>query len=104
MPPQLDLQLVEAALEHICRTDGDGGAVLVFLTGWDDITLLTRRLERNALLGDPNRHAVLGGPNVHDVLCGAARPPDSRRCGPRPIMHAVAGLGGWTLRAHCTVG
>ncbi|MBA0660569.1 hypothetical protein Goklo_012569, partial [Gossypium klotzschianum] len=34
---QIDLGLVEATIEHICRHEADG-AILVFLTGWDDIS------------------------------------------------------------------
>nr|GEU87293.1 DExH-box ATP-dependent RNA helicase DExH3 isoform X1 [Tanacetum cinerariifolium] len=35
------------------------GAVLVFMTGWDDITCLKNQLKANPLLGDPNRVQLL---------------------------------------------
>ena len=36
---KLDLDLIEHVIEHICVTEGEG-AMLVFLTGWDDISKL----------------------------------------------------------------
>ncbi|KAL0316056.1 UNVERIFIED_CONTAM: DExH-box ATP-dependent RNA helicase DExH1 [Sesamum radiatum] len=41
---QLDLGLVEATIEYICRHEGNG-AILVFLTGWDDISKLHDKLK-----------------------------------------------------------
>ena len=35
---ELDVDLVVRALEHVHTSEGHGGAVLVFLTGWDEIT------------------------------------------------------------------
>ncbi|KAI3447410.1 hypothetical protein Pfo_004075 [Paulownia fortunei] len=55
---QLDLGLVEATIEHICRHEGSG-AILVFLTGWDDISKLLDKLKANIILGDPNKFLVL---------------------------------------------
>ncbi|PIN10330.1 ATP-dependent RNA helicase A [Handroanthus impetiginosus] len=55
---QLDLELVEATIEHICRNEGSG-AILVFLTGWDDISKLLDKLKANNILGDPNKFLLL---------------------------------------------
>ncbi|XP_057805319.1 DExH-box ATP-dependent RNA helicase DExH1 isoform X2 [Salvia miltiorrhiza] len=55
---QLDLGLVEATIEHICRHEG-AGAILVFLTGWDDISKLLDKLRANLFVGDPNKFLVL---------------------------------------------
>ncbi|KAM5559305.1 DExH-box ATP-dependent RNA helicase DExH1 [Rosa sericea] len=55
---QLDLGLVEATVEHICRYERDG-AVLVFLTGWDDISKLLDKIKGNRFLGDPEKFMVL---------------------------------------------
>eukprot|EP01018_Ginkgo_biloba_P025644 Gb_33245 [translate_table: standard] len=46
---QLDLDIVEATIEYICRNEREG-AVLVFLTGWDEISSLIEKLEGNPLL------------------------------------------------------
>ncbi|KAH6796478.1 RNA helicase family protein [Perilla frutescens var. hirtella] len=55
---QLDLGLVEAAIEHICRHEGNG-AILVFLTGWDEISKLLDKLRANIFVGDSNKFLVL---------------------------------------------
>ncbi|XP_047970216.1 DExH-box ATP-dependent RNA helicase DExH1 isoform X1 [Salvia hispanica] len=55
---QLDLGLVEATIEHICRHEG-AGAILVFLTGWDDISKLLDKLRANIFVGDPNKFLVI---------------------------------------------
>ncbi|KAE8125212.1 hypothetical protein FH972_020045 [Carpinus fangiana] len=55
---QLDLGLVEATIEYICRHEGDG-AILVFLTGWDDISKLLDKVKVNIFLGDPSKFMVL---------------------------------------------
>lgn len=55
---QLDLGLVEATIEYICRHEGDG-AVLVFLTGWDDISKLLDKVKGNNFLRDPSKFLVL---------------------------------------------
>ncbi|KAK6944129.1 Helicase-associated domain [Dillenia turbinata] len=55
---QLDLGLVEATIEYICRYEGDG-AILVFLTGWDDISKLLDSVRVNKFLGDQSKKIVL---------------------------------------------
>lgn len=49
---------VEATIEYICRNEGDG-AILVFLTGWDDISKLFDKLKGNNFLGDPSKFLLL---------------------------------------------
>ncbi|ERM93582.1 DExH-box ATP-dependent RNA helicase DExH3 isoform X2 [Amborella trichopoda] len=50
----IGFNLIEAVLCHICRKERPG-AVLVFMTGWDDISCLRDQLKAHPLLGDPNR-------------------------------------------------
>jgi ATP-dependent RNA helicase DHX36 len=49
---------VEATLEHICVKEEEG-AVLVFLTGWDEISKLIERLKSNPVLNDSSRFLML---------------------------------------------
>ncbi|KAF8396362.1 hypothetical protein HHK36_017979 [Tetracentron sinense] len=55
---QLDLGLVEATIEYICRHEGDG-AILVFLTGWDEISKLLDKIKANSFLGNPSKFLIL---------------------------------------------
>ncbi|KAK9122915.1 hypothetical protein Sjap_012517 [Stephania japonica] len=55
---QLDLGLVEATIEHICCHEGEG-AILVFLTGWDEISKLLDKIKGNNLLGNSSKFLVL---------------------------------------------
>ncbi|GMN39573.1 hypothetical protein TIFTF001_008810 [Ficus carica] len=55
---QLDLGLVESSIEYICRYEGPG-AILVFLTGWDDISKLLDKVKANRFLGDLSKKIVL---------------------------------------------
>ncbi|XAR64755.1 RNA helicase [Bertholletia excelsa] len=55
---QLDLGLVESTIEYICRHEGEG-AILVFLTGWDDISKLLDKVKTNNYLGNPSKFLVL---------------------------------------------
>ncbi|XP_020576741.1 DExH-box ATP-dependent RNA helicase DExH1 [Phalaenopsis equestris] len=54
----LDLGLVEATIEYICRSEGDG-AILVFLTGWDEISKLLDKIKANTFIGNPSKFLVL---------------------------------------------
>ncbi|CAL5384371.1 unnamed protein product [Camellia sinensis] len=49
---------MESTIEHICRHESDG-AILVFLTGWDDISKLLEKIKANSLLRDPSKFLVL---------------------------------------------
>ncbi|GMI73277.1 ABA overly sensitive 6 [Hibiscus trionum] len=58
MPDCIGFNLIEAVLCHICRKERPG-AVLVFMTGWEDISSLRDQLKAHPLLGDPNRVLLL---------------------------------------------
>lgn len=49
---------MEATIEYICRHEREG-AVLVFLTGWDEISKLLEQIKGNKLLGDQSKFLVL---------------------------------------------
>ncbi|KAG2537593.1 hypothetical protein PVAP13_9NG309500 [Panicum virgatum] len=55
---KLDLSLVESTIEYICRYEAEG-AILVFLTGWDEISKLLDKIKGNTFLGSSNRFLVL---------------------------------------------
>lgn len=57
-PDCIGFNLIEAVLCHICRKERHG-AVLVFMTGWEDISCLRDQLKAHPLLGDPNRVLLL---------------------------------------------
>ncbi|KAK4406508.1 DExH-box ATP-dependent RNA helicase DExH3 [Sesamum angolense] len=57
-PDCVGFNLIEAVLCHICRKERPG-AVLVFMTGWEDISCLRDQLKAHPLLGDPNRVLLL---------------------------------------------
>ncbi|XP_052179750.1 DExH-box ATP-dependent RNA helicase DExH3-like [Diospyros lotus] len=57
-PDAIGFNLIEHVLCHIVRRERPG-AVLVFMTGWDDINSLKDQLQTHPLLGDPNRVLVL---------------------------------------------
>lgn len=57
-PDCIGFNLIEAVLCHICRKERPG-AVLVFMTGWDDISCLRDQIRAHPLLGDPNRVLIL---------------------------------------------
>ncbi|KAF4401183.1 hypothetical protein G4B88_014024 [Cannabis sativa] len=58
VPDSIGFNLIEAVLCHICRKERPG-AVLVFMTGWEDISCLRDQLKAHPLLGDPNRVLLL---------------------------------------------
>nr|GMC51507.1 DExH-box ATP-dependent RNA helicase DExH3 [Ipomoea batatas] len=57
-PDSIGFNLIEHVLCHICRRERPG-AVLVFMTGWDDINALKDQLQANPLLGDSSRVLLL---------------------------------------------
>ncbi|KAH7434390.1 hypothetical protein KP509_06G015600 [Ceratopteris richardii] len=57
-PECLGFKLIEALLCYICKNEREG-AVLVFMTGWEDITALNNCLKSNPLLGNPNKVRLL---------------------------------------------
>lgn len=58
LPDSIGFNLIEAVLCHICRKERPG-AVLVFMTGWEDISCLKNQIKAHPLLGDPNRVLLL---------------------------------------------
>ncbi|KAJ0106148.1 hypothetical protein Patl1_19734 [Pistacia atlantica] len=57
-PDSVGFNLIEHVLCHITKNERPG-AVLVFMTGWDDINSLKDQLQRHPLLGDPGRVLLL---------------------------------------------
>ncbi|XP_073130069.1 DExH-box ATP-dependent RNA helicase DExH5, mitochondrial-like isoform X2 [Henckelia pumila] len=57
-PDSLGFNLVEYLLCNICENEIPG-AVLVFLTGWDDISALKHKLQTHPILGDTSRVLLL---------------------------------------------
>ncbi|KAI3516708.1 hypothetical protein L1887_15678 [Cichorium endivia] len=57
-PDCMGFNLIEFLLLTICGNEKPG-AVLVFMTGWDDISSLKDKLQANHLLGDPRRVLLL---------------------------------------------
>jgi len=49
---------VESTIEYICLNEGEG-AILVFLTGWDEISKLHEKIKANKFLGDSRKFLVL---------------------------------------------
>ncbi|KAL5176718.1 DExH-box ATP-dependent RNA helicase DExH3 [Glycine soja] len=68
-PDCIGFNLIEAVLCHICRKERPG-AVLVFMTGWEDISSLKDQLKAHPLVGDPNRVLLL---TCH-VICSGLFP------------------------------
>lgn len=71
VPDAIGFNLIEAVLCHICRKERPG-AVLVFMTGWEDISSLRDQLKAHPLLGDPNRVLLLachGSMATHEQVC-----------------------------------
>ncbi|XP_058088650.1 DExH-box ATP-dependent RNA helicase DExH5, mitochondrial-like isoform X2 [Magnolia sinica] len=57
-PDSIGFNLIEDVLCHICKQERPG-AILVFMTGWDDISALKDQLQANPLLGDPRKVLLL---------------------------------------------
>lgn len=57
-PDSIGFNLIERVLCHIIK-DERPGAVLVFMTGWDDINSLKDQLQAHPVLGDPNTVLLL---------------------------------------------
>ncbi|XP_072985562.1 DExH-box ATP-dependent RNA helicase DExH3-like [Typha latifolia] len=57
-PDSIGFNLIESVLCHICQKERPG-AVLVFMTGWDDINSLKEQLQDNPFLGDPTKVLLL---------------------------------------------
>ncbi|KAJ8773077.1 hypothetical protein K2173_028254 [Erythroxylum novogranatense] len=57
-PDSIGFNLIEHVLCHIVRRERPG-AVLVFMTGWDDINSLKDQLQAHPIFGDPSRVLLL---------------------------------------------
>ncbi|XP_015579120.2 DExH-box ATP-dependent RNA helicase DExH5, mitochondrial isoform X2 [Ricinus communis] len=57
-PDCIGFNLIEYLLCNICENEMPG-AVLVFMTGWDDISSLKDKLQVHPILGDPSRVLLL---------------------------------------------
>ncbi|XVE58736.1 hypothetical protein DITRI_Ditri04bG0193000 [Diplodiscus trichospermus] len=57
-PDSIGFNLIEHVLCHIVKKERPG-AVLVFMTGWDDINSLKDQLQAHSLLGDPSKVLLL---------------------------------------------
>ncbi|XP_050258468.1 DExH-box ATP-dependent RNA helicase DExH3 isoform X3 [Quercus robur] len=57
-PDSIGFNLIEYVLCHIVKKERSG-AVLVFMTGWDDINSLKDQLQSHPLLGDPSKVLLL---------------------------------------------
>ncbi|KAH9602084.1 hypothetical protein KSS87_013738 [Heliosperma pusillum] len=80
-PDSIGFNLIEHVLCHICKNERPG-AILVFMTGWEDINSLKDQLQAHPLLGDPSRVLVLA---CHGSMASSEqrlifdRPPDGVR-------------------------
>ncbi|XP_024989682.1 DExH-box ATP-dependent RNA helicase DExH5, mitochondrial isoform X1 [Cynara cardunculus var. scolymus] len=57
-PDCIGFNLIEFLLCSMCENENPG-AILVFMTGWDDISSLKDKLQAHPLLGDPSRVLLL---------------------------------------------
>lgn len=57
-PDCIGFNLIESLLCHICENERPGG-ILVFMTGWDDISSLKDKLQIHPIFGNPNRVMLL---------------------------------------------
>ncbi|XP_024541591.1 DExH-box ATP-dependent RNA helicase DExH3 [Selaginella moellendorffii] len=72
----IDFTLIEKLLCHVCE-HGQEGAVLVFMTGWEDISALRRQLRTHPVLGHPSRVWLL-------ACHGTMSPDEQKRIFERP--------------------
>ena len=69
---KLDVDLVEQVVAHICAHEPEG-AILVFMTGWDDISKLYDRLKSNRITGNTGKVSGRDGGPEAARRQGAAR-------------------------------
>ncbi|KAL2652355.1 hypothetical protein R1flu_020483 [Riccia fluitans] len=81
-PESLNFNLIEKLLAHICEQDKEG-AVLVFMTGVEDISALLDQLKKHPVLGDSKKvmllasHGSMGTPEQKVIFNPA--PPGVRK-------------------------
>ncbi|KAL3640746.1 hypothetical protein CASFOL_015714 [Castilleja foliolosa] len=86
-PDSIGFNLIEHVLCHIYQKERPG-AVLVFMTGWDDINSLKDQLQAHPLLGDPSKVLLLA---CHGSMASAEQKLifDKPRDGVRKIVLAT---------------
>ncbi|CAI5944366.1 unnamed protein product [Closterium sp. NIES-65] len=81
-PDKLDIDLVASVVEHICRNEAEG-AVLVFLTGWDEISKLLEALKTMPVVGQSSKVLLLplhgSMPTIHQKEIFNRPPPGVRK-------------------------
>jgi ATP-dependent RNA helicase DHX36 len=79
---KLDLNLIESVIEYICLEE-DEGALLVFVTGWDDISKLNEQLQSNRILSNKNKYSIVplhgSMPTVNQQKIFVSPPPGIRK-------------------------
>ncbi|OIV99090.1 hypothetical protein TanjilG_32349 [Lupinus angustifolius] len=94
-PDCIGFNLIEAVLCHICRKERPG-AVLVFMTGWEDISCLRDQLKSHPLLGDPNRillltcHGSMATSEQRRGRAGRVQPGESYHLYPKCVYEAFS--------------
>lgn len=63
-PELIDEVLIEQLLRKIC-TDSRDGAILVFLSGWDDINRIRGNLHASSFFGDSNKFLII---SLHSMV------------------------------------
>ncbi|KAJ4903301.1 helicase in vascular tissue and tapetum [Raphanus sativus] len=58
-PEQVDVSLIQQLMRKICGDSEDGGAILVFLPGWDDINKTRQRLLDSPYFSDGSRFDII---------------------------------------------
>ncbi|KAH9322752.1 hypothetical protein KI387_017391, partial [Taxus chinensis] len=90
----IGFNLIEAVLCHICRNERSG-AILVFMTGWDDINSLKNQLKVHPLLGDPTRvlllacHGSMASLEQRRGRAGRVQPGECYHLYPRCVYEAL---------------
>uniref|UniRef100_M4DYR9 Uncharacterized protein n=1 Tax=Brassica campestris TaxID=3711 RepID=M4DYR9_BRACM len=58
-PEQVDVSLIQQLMRKICGDSEDGGAILVFLPGWDDINKTRQRLLDSPIFSDGSKFNII---------------------------------------------
>ncbi|WZZ54816.1 hypothetical protein YC2023_054923 [Brassica napus] len=58
-PEQVDVSLIQQLMRKICGDSEDGGAILVFLPGWDDINKTRQRLLDSPFFSDGSKFNII---------------------------------------------
>ncbi|TKY50912.1 ATP-dependent RNA helicase A [Spatholobus suberectus] len=94
-PDCIGFSLIEYILCNICENERPG-AVLVFMTGWDDISSLKENLLTHTVLGDPNRvllltcHGSMASSEQRRGRAGRVQPGECYHIYPRCVYDAFA--------------